>query len=36
MREVLVNGKKWTRFDPARETIELPAGVDHSEIVVTY
>ncbi len=36
MREVLVNGKPWTRFDPARETVELPAGGDHSEIVVMY
>jgi hypothetical protein len=36
MREVLLDGKKWTRFDPARETVELPAGIDRSEIVATY
>jgi hypothetical protein len=36
MREVQVNGKRWTRFDAARETVELPAGVDRSEIVVNY
>jgi hypothetical protein len=36
MRGVLVNGKKWTRFEPVRETVELPAGTGHFEIVLTY
>jgi len=36
MREVTVNGKRWTRFDPVRERIELPAGSDRLEIAVTY
>jgi hypothetical protein len=36
MREVQVNGKRWTRFDAKRETVELPAGADRSDIVVSY
>jgi hypothetical protein len=36
MRGVQVNGKKWTRFDAARETVELPASDGHAEIVVSY
>ncbi|HET8935620.1 MAG TPA: hypothetical protein VFN67_19360, partial [Polyangiales bacterium] len=37
MRAVTVNGQPWTRFDPARELVFLPAATGGSiEIVVSY
>ena len=37
MRVVTVNGQPWTRFDPARELVFLPAATGGSvEIVVSY
>lgn len=37
MREVTVNGKPWSRFDPARELVFLPAAAGGNiEVVVSY
>jgi hypothetical protein len=36
MRSVTVNGKAWTRIDPAVEGIELPAGGSKISVEVEY
>ncbi len=36
MRSVMVNGKRWTRFDPKREIIRLPFVKGETEVVAKY
>jgi len=36
MKSVTVDGKPWARFDPAKETIELPAGNARMEVIAYY
>jgi hypothetical protein len=37
MKSVLLNGKKWTQFDPSEETITIPAGArGHMTVVAEY
>jgi hypothetical protein len=36
MKEVLVNGRPWARFNPEEETIELTPASGRTEIAATY
>lgn len=36
MREVLVNGKRWFRFNPVRETVTLPASAGTLRVQARY
>jgi hypothetical protein len=36
MKNVMVNGKPWTRFNPADETIELTPTIGRTEIAALY